>query len=117
MKPLSTLRPMVFEYSEYFQRSKIIGRHNLINQFLLNFLNNFDQSKKKNKEISKKLRNYLLSKIKLSPSSLILIGRHDPYYIHVNSVSTFEDLLLEKCFSIIVAPLAIANKVAPIPTV
>ena len=47
---------MVFEYSEYFQRSKIIGRHNLINQFLLNFLNNFDQSKKKNKEISKKIK-------------------------------------------------------------
>ena len=48
-------RPLIIEQSEYYQKSKIVGRHNLINKYLKNFLKNYDKKKKKVKEFNKKL--------------------------------------------------------------
>jgi len=48
-------RPLVMEQSEYYQKCKTAGRHNVINEYLKNFLNNFDQSKKTVKIFNKKL--------------------------------------------------------------
>ncbi len=48
-------RPLVMEESEYYQKSKKIGRHNVVNEYLKNFINNFDQSNKNIKAFNKKL--------------------------------------------------------------
>jgi hypothetical protein len=50
-------RPMIFDQSEYYQKTKKIDRHRVINDYLKNFLKNFDNSKKDLKKFNKKLVN------------------------------------------------------------
>lgn len=48
---------MIFDQSEYYQKTKKIDRHRVINDYLKNFLKNFDNSKKDLKKFNKKLVN------------------------------------------------------------
>ena len=48
-------RPMIFKQSEYFQQTKKLGRHKIINKFLINFLNHFDNKKINVAKINKKI--------------------------------------------------------------
>ena len=48
-------RPLVMEESEYYQKSKKYGRHKVINEYLKNFIKNFDQSNKNTKIFNRKL--------------------------------------------------------------
>ena len=46
---------MIFKQSEYFQQTKKLGRHKIINKFLINFLNHFDNKKINVAKINKKI--------------------------------------------------------------